>query len=93
MTDTEKAYEEKMRAQIDELDAKIELLRSKARSTSADAQVEFSKRANEMEAKAGAVRSQLKELANASEEKWQEMKTGVEDAFNQFKKELDEATK
>ncbi|MBD3298508.1 MAG: coiled coil domain-containing protein [candidate division Zixibacteria bacterium] len=93
MTDTQKAYEEKMRAQIDELDAKIELLRSKARSASADAQAEFSKRANEMEAKAGAVRAQLKELVNASEEKWQEMKAGVEDAYNQFKKELDEATK
>ncbi len=93
MSDTQKAYEEKMRAQIDELDAKIELLRSKARSASADAQVEFGKRANELEAKAGAVRAQLKELANASEEKWQEMKASVENAYNQFKKELDEATK
>lgn len=93
MSDDKKAYEEKMRARIDELGARIDLLRSKARSASADAQIEYNKRANEMEAKAGAVRAQLKALTEASEEKWQDLKSGIEQTYNQFKRELEDATK
>jgi len=91
--DQKQAYQEKIKANLEELQAQIDFVKSKAHQVSADAQIEYNRKANELEARAGAVRAQLKELMKATEDGWEKIKSQIEESAQQLRRDLEGMTK
>jgi flagellar hook-basal body complex protein FliE len=75
------AYQEKMEAQLAQLNAKIDEFVAKAKEASADAKIEYYKQADELSAKQKKAEAQLEELKRASADAWEEMMYGMDSAF------------
>lgn len=92
----QKAYKQKMEAQLKEWSAQIDLLEAKAQNAGADMKVMRAKQLHELRAKQRAASEKLKELGKASgaaweqvkttaDKIWDELKTGVAEAHSKFK--------
>jgi hypothetical protein len=80
------AYEKKMQARLDEWDAEIDLLKAKADKAKADARVEYYKQIEELKIKKQAAGVKLAELRKAGDGAWEDLKTGLESAWNSLGK-------
>lgn len=76
-----KAYTRKLEAEIEEWNAEIGLLRAKAKSASADAQLEYEQQIDDLERKRDEMDDKLQELNNASAGAWEDVKRGVNRAW------------
>jgi len=74
-------YREKLEAQIEEQRARLELLKAKAKRAAADVKIIAYEEIGDSDAKLDALKGKLKELGNASGDAWQEMKGGIEKAW------------
>ncbi|MCL4795109.1 MAG: hypothetical protein KJZ84_21705 [Bryobacteraceae bacterium] len=90
MTNRE-AYKQKLEAELEVVEAKIAQLRATAKSKSADAQVEYNRRVEQLEEKLDAAKARLGEIADATEETWESMKAGVESAWTSITESVKEA--
>lgn len=75
-----KAYEQKIRAQLDEWQAEVDKFRAKAADAEADAQIAYYRRIDELRAAQNQAEERLAELKNSSDDAWDDLKTGVESA-------------
>lgn len=74
------AYEKKLRAQLDEWTAEIARLKAKSDQAEANAQLEFYKQVDELRLRKLKVEERLKDLQRASDDAWEELKGGIDDA-------------
>ncbi|HUW75169.1 MAG TPA: hypothetical protein VMV70_00690 [Gallionella sp.] len=92
----QKAYQQKLAAQLKEWDAQINLLEAKVESAGADIKVQRARQLGELRAKQNAASAKMQELGKASGAAWDqikatadnirdELKTGVEAARSTFK--------
>lgn len=83
-------YHHKINAEVSDWDAQIERAKAERKADAADREWEKEEDYREYRAKRKDVDQRLAELRNASEDKWEDMKTGVEkawlDAKNAFNK-------
>jgi hypothetical protein len=80
---TEKtAYRQKLEAQLDEWGVEIDKLQAKASEASADAQSELEKQVHDLRDQEADAREKLDELSEAGEDAWQDVRGGVEQAWN-----------
>ncbi|HEX9776876.1 MAG TPA: coiled coil domain-containing protein [Geopsychrobacteraceae bacterium] len=75
------AYEEKLEAQLDEWNAKINVLKAKAEKVEAEAKIEYHEMIETLKTKQAAAKNKLAELHNASDDSWEDLKEGVENAW------------
>ncbi|MFW6345484.1 MAG: coiled coil domain-containing protein [Halomonas sp.] len=75
------AYEQKLRAKLDEWQAEIDKLRAQARGAEADARLEQEREAERLEAKREEVREKLDELREAGDDAWDDVRQGAERAW------------
>jgi hypothetical protein len=83
------AYREKMEAQLEEQRARLELLKARAKVAIADGKIMAYEELADADQKLAALKVKLKNLADAGGDAWQEMKSGVEQAWS----DLSEASK
>jgi len=76
------AYREKIEAQIEEQRARLELLKAKAKSAAADVKIMAYEEIGDADAKLDALKAKLKELSSVSGDAWQDMKIGIEKAWD-----------
>jgi hypothetical protein len=92
----QKAYKQKLSAQLKEWSAQIDLLEAKAANAGADIKVKHAEQLHELRAKQRAASEKMKELEKASGKAWEQvkttadkiwddLKTGVADAKSKFK--------
>jgi SMC interacting uncharacterized protein involved in chromosome segregation len=79
------AYREKMEAELAAQQARLELLKAKARLAVADGKIMAYEELADVEQKLATANLKLKELAHASEGAFDEMKIGVEKAWDALK--------
>jgi chromosome segregation ATPase len=79
---TKEAYKQKIEAEVELAQAKLAKLKAEAKNSAADVRIEYENQIEELEQKIGATKTKLKELSEASEEAWEHMKSGVENAWN-----------
>ena len=89
MVDTKEAYLEKLKAKLDEWNAQIDKLKAKAAQSKADAKIEIEKRVGDLETQRQAVENKIQQLVQASRPAWEDLKGGVQSAWNK----LDEAVR
>ncbi|QIR77050.1 coiled coil domain-containing protein [Sulfurospirillum diekertiae] len=88
-----KLYEQKIQAEFDTCKAQVDKFKAEASGASANAQIEMHKQIKQLEEKMSEGKTKLQELADASEEKFDEMKKGVESIWQSTKSTLHHASK
>ncbi len=79
---TKEAYKEKIAAEVDLAQAKLAELKAQARSSAADARIKYDDQIDKLQQKVNAARGKLKELGEAGEDSWEQLKDGIEHTWN-----------
>ena len=90
MSDKE-LYQQKMRAQLDEWKAEVDMLKAKASRTKADARLKMNKHIEILESKIEEGKTKLSELSSAGEDTWESIKEGVESTWDSMKSAVSDA--
>lgn len=85
MKDKRKAYEKKLDAQLNELNAQIELLKAKADKAKVEAKIDYYKALEAIQHKQKEAKTKLQELKSAGDDAWDDIKTGAEKAWAEVK--------
>ena len=85
--DAKETYERKVEAELKKLDAQIDLAKAKAESATADAQIEYEERVEQLRDRREEVEKRYKALKVSGAQAWRELQGGVDTAL----KELDNA--
>ncbi len=78
---TKEAYKQKIEAELELAQAKLAEFKAQAKSSAADARIKHAKQVEELEQKVDATKAKLKELGEASDDAWEQLKVGVESAW------------
>jgi hypothetical protein len=78
---TKEAYRQKIEAELELAQAKLDQFKAQTKISTADARIKYAKHVDEIEQRVGATKAKLKELGEASEEAWEQLKDGVESAW------------
>jgi hypothetical protein len=78
---TKEAYKQKIEAELELAQAKLAKFKAQAESSAADARIKYAKQVGELEQKVDATKAKLKELGEASDDAWEQLKGGVESAW------------
>ncbi|MCG6201811.1 coiled coil domain-containing protein [Psychromonas antarctica] len=79
-------YQQKKQAQLDEWQAELDKLKAKASGASVDVQLEVNKQIKALEGKLDEGNTKLAEIAAASDDTWESMKSAFNDTVAKFKK-------
>ena len=76
-----KTYEDKLKAQLDEWSATVDVLKARADKAGAGAKIKYYETIKDLQKKQGEAQSRLRDLQNASEDAWEDLKEGIENAW------------
>ena len=79
---TKEAYKQKIEAELELAQAKLAEFKAQAKSSAADARIKNAKQVDDLEQKIDATKAKLKELGEASDDAWEQLKVGVESAWD-----------
>lgn len=85
-------YEEKLRAQLREWDAKIDVLKAKAEKAEKEIKVDYYDTIEEIKEKRNIAREKIVELQAAGDDAWKDLKDGVENAWSDLSSAVKAAT-
>ena len=88
MLENRRAYETQLDAQLAEWKADLDVLKAKARRTEGDAKVNYDKVIDALEQKHDEAGKLLRELQSASDEAWENVKTGTEKVWLEIKSQF-----
>ena len=80
--DKKQVYQEKLKAQLDEWNAKIDVLKAKAAKAEAQSKADYQEAIEDLQKKRQAANDKLQELRSAGDEAWEDMKEGIEAAWS-----------
>ena len=89
---TLEAYRQKIRAQIKEMKAKMQMLEAGAEKTSAEMRIKYQKNLNDWRSRFTDVEMRLEKLSNSAESSWEEIQSGIDTAIKELKSSIDNAT-
>ena len=78
----QEAYQKKMKAQLDVWSAEIDKLKAQATKMEADAEVKAHREIDDLRAKRDAAEEKLARLERAGDDAWEDVKAGVESAWD-----------
>lgn len=78
---TKKAYKQKIEGELELALAKLTELKARAKISSADFRIRYNKRFEELDLQVAATKDKLKELEEAGEDAWENLKGDVEKAW------------
>jgi len=83
---------EKMKAKMDEFNAKMVMLEAKADKVSADSRDEYQKQLQALRLMQEATNEKLEELKEASDDAWEDLKAGIDLGWDSLESALKSAT-
>ncbi len=86
-----KIYEERVRAELDKLNAQIAELRAKGDQVKADARIQYTNLLEELQVKQSAAERKLSEMQSSSEDAWADLQRGFEKAWSDLQTAFDSA--
>ena len=78
------AYEEKLKAQFAELNAKIDVLKAKAKQAEGSVKADYHETLEDLQKKRSEAKNKLQELSEAGDNAWEDMKKGVDESWDAF---------
>lgn len=86
---SKEAYQKKLEAQLSEWDAKLKQLGAKAKNATADARISYENDLEILKSKRTAAHKTLAELGKRGENAWEDMKDGMEKAWDEMGKAIE----
>lgn len=86
------AYEERLQAQLEEFNAKINILKTKVSKADPSVQLSYYETIEKLSLRRELAKSKLNELKNAEDETWEELKDGMEKAWSDLSAAIRAAT-
>lgn len=86
-------YVEKLKAQLDEWSADIDVLEAKVRKADAELHIKYDEQVIALKQKRDEAKVKLAEIQASAGEAWQELRKGSDDAWDAIKRALAEARK
>lgn len=90
-SEKKEAYKKKVEAELEELEAKINLLIAKAKNASADTRIKAQNQISLLKKKYEDVSEEISGLQSKSKEAWEEVTNGIDEALDDLKVSVDEA--
>lgn len=85
------AYQEKVEAELEELEARINLLIAKAKNAGADTRIKAKNQVSLLKEKYENVSEEISGLQSKSKDAWKEVTNGIDEALDDLKGSVDEA--
>jgi uncharacterized protein YjbJ (UPF0337 family) len=89
--ETRELYRQKYEAQIHEWSAKIDVLKAQADKATAEAKLDAKPTLDALNAKLEAAKAKAREIGEATDDKWDEVKTGAEHLWSELKASVEGA--
>lgn len=89
--ETKQSYQQKVEANLETLQARIDELKAKAAQAKADARLRYHERIGVLDARQKEAQHKLRELKASSENAWQELKVGTEAALHELQNAFNSA--
>jgi hypothetical protein len=86
---TKEAYKQRIDAEMDLVQAKFERFKAQGMTLTADARLKHAEHVERLEQKFDATKAKLKELREADEHVWEQLKDGVEDMWSTLQSTLE----
>jgi len=83
--ETRDLYRQKYEAQLHEWSAKIEVLKAHTDKLTAEAKLDVKPRLDALHAKLEAARAKLREIADATDDRWEDVKKEADHLWSDFK--------
>ncbi|MCA9483591.1 MAG: coiled coil domain-containing protein [Nitrospina sp.] len=84
-------YQRKLEAKIDEWSAELEVLKAKANSAQADARIKYQQELQELNSRLNELRQKRDRLKTSGEDAWEDIKAGVDKAWDSLSEGLKSA--
>ncbi|MBS3752303.1 MAG: hypothetical protein KGY46_02820 [Anaerolineales bacterium] len=85
------AYQEKVEAELEELEARINLLIAKAKNAGTDTRIKAKNQISLLKEKYEKVNQEISGLQSKSKDAWKEVTKGIDEALDDLKVSVDEA--
>ena len=85
------AYVQKLHAKLDEWNSEIVKLKAKADKVEAESRLEYQKEIETLQKKSDEAEEKLAEVRQASEGAWEDLKSGIQNAWDSMEKALKSA--
>jgi hypothetical protein len=82
---SKQAFIQKLEGKLEGWQADMDALKAKMKEADADAKMNLEKRYNDLRIKYKEGENKIKEVANASEDKWESMKSDIDNFWNDMK--------
>ncbi|MDZ7700384.1 MAG: coiled coil domain-containing protein [Deltaproteobacteria bacterium] len=92
MTEKRDAYVQKLKAKMDEWNAEIDKIEAKADQADAESKIEYEKQLEDLRAKRKDVEDKMAELQQAGDGAWEDLKAGMDNAWDSLGNALKSAT-
>ncbi len=89
--DTKQVYEDKMNARLHEWQAKIDVLKARADKATAEQKIKYNDEIESLRNRQRHLYKKLDELRLAGNDGWEDLKTGVEQAYQELKSAVERA--
>jgi len=86
--DKKQAYQKKMEAKLEEWKAEIDKLKAQSKQIQAGAQTEYFERLEELDKRVENAKIKLAKLRQTSSDAWNDLKSGIEKAWNDIGESL-----
>jgi uncharacterized protein YgiM (DUF1202 family) len=80
---TKEAYQEKIETEVKLALVSLAELKARARTSTADARIKYSKQVDTLEREVVTMRSKIKEMTAAGEDFWEQLKNGAEHGWSE----------
>jgi chromosome segregation ATPase len=85
------AYVQKLKAQIDAWNAELDKLQAEANKASADARISYEENLRQLRQERDEAMEKMAELQKATDSAWDDVREGVENAFEAMKSSMEKA--
>ncbi len=87
------AYKQKVRAQIKEMKAKMQMLEAGAEKNGADMRIKYQKNMSDWKSRFKDVEMKLDKMSNSAEKSWDDIRSGIDTSMKELRKSIENATK
>jgi archaellum component FlaC len=87
------AYQQKIRAQIKEMKAKMQMLEAGAEKSSADMRIKYQQELNNWKTRFKDIETKLDKLSNSAESAWDDVRSGIDTSMGELRDSIENVTK
>ena len=87
------AYQQKVRAQIKEMKAKMQMFEANTEKAGADMRIKYQEKLNDWKSRFKDVEMKLDKLSETTEENWDDIRSNIDETMQELRNTLENATK